>query len=56
MYGEENPSAKLTAAAVCAIRADRRAGWIIAKQYGVSKSLINAVRRREVWRGKVEVQ
>jgi hypothetical protein len=50
MYGEANPSAKLTDAAVRTIRADSRTARIIAKEYGVSKSLINAVRRGEIWR------
>ena len=48
--GEGNPNAKLTISAVRAIRADQRAERIIAREYGVSKSLIGAVRRREIWR------
>jgi hypothetical protein len=49
MYGEANPSAKLTAAAAQTIRADRRTGLVIAKEYHVSKSLVNAIRRGELW-------
>ena len=50
MPGEANPSAKLTTTIVGEIRKDSRPGWVIAKEYGVSKSLIGAIRRREIWR------
>jgi HNH endonuclease len=49
MYGEANPSAKLTIGAVRAIRLDQRIHRIIAAEHDVSKSLIGAIQRREVW-------
>lgn len=48
--GERAGGAKLKAQQVVAIRKDDRIGRLIAAQYGVSKSLIEAIRRRKVWR------
>lgn len=50
MLGEANPSAKLTSAAVQAIRADQRPSRAIANEYRVSKTVVNAIRRGELWR------
>ena len=48
--GAESGNAKLTESAVLAIRADRRAQKLIAEDYGVSKSLIWAIKSRQAWR------
>lgn len=48
--GEKAPSAKLTASQVLEIRKTTEPAWVIAPQYGVSKSLIWAIRRGRVWK------
>lgn len=50
LYGEKHHGAKLTAAAVIAIRQDPRRGEDVAKDYGVSRSLVGQIRRKEGWR------
>tara|TARA_R110000823_G_C15723655_1_gene478953 strand:- start:103 stop:600 length:498 start_codon:yes stop_codon:yes gene_type:complete len=50
LQGENHPVSKLTGSQVHAIRADPRGIIRVAKDYGVSKSLISAIRRREAWR------
>ena len=47
--GERNGRAKLQPADVLEIRQDERLFRQIAEEYGVSKSLIAAIKRREVW-------
>jgi hypothetical protein len=48
--GEANPAAKLTAAAVRAIRADKRTHRQVAAAYGVSMGSIENVRARRTWK------
>lgn len=49
-HGEKNASAKLTEHLVRQIRTDKRSAQILAKEYGVSQSSIDAVRNRTTWR------
>lgn len=48
--GELNPPAKLALAQVLAIRASTEKGPLLAARYGVSNSLIWAIRRRKLWK------
>ena len=48
--GERHPESKLTEADVRAIRASAEQGIVLAAHYGVTPSLISAVRRRKAWR------
>lgn len=48
--GEKNGNAVLTADQVLEIRTDRRTQPEIARDYGISRSLVSAVQRREAWR------
>ena len=48
--GDAHPNAKLTAAAVKAIRKDTRVERLIALDYGVTESTINDVRNRRYWK------
>lgn len=48
--GETNGGAKITEAAVKEIRASPKDALSIAEQYGVSRSLIYAIRERRIWR------
>lgn len=50
LKGEEHGNAKLTGEAVQAIRSSTGLQREVAAVYGVDKSLIGKVRRREVWR------
>jgi hypothetical protein len=50
LKGEEHANAKLTEAAVRAIRASTRLQREEAAIYGVDKTLIGKIRRREVWK------
>ena len=47
--GETSGNSKLTAEQVLLIRADTRDQRAIAADYGVSKSLVGAIKRGEVW-------
>jgi hypothetical protein len=47
--GEAHPNAKLTAADVVAIRADKRTNKAVAADYGVTWYNVNAIRRRVAW-------
>lgn len=49
-HGEKNKNSKLTTEKVRLILEDPRASIKIAKDYGVSGSLIRMIKRREVWR------
>lgn len=49
MQGEAHPGAKLTLAKVAEIRKIRMTNEEIARKFGVSKSLIGAIKRGEVW-------
>lgn len=49
LRGEDHASSKLTEKDVAAIRADARPQSQIAKDYGVSQSLVCMVRTRKVW-------
>lgn len=51
--GEANPGAKLTEQAVREIRGDSRSNQAVARSYGVSKSLVSAVRNGIVWKDVV---
>jgi HNH endonuclease len=48
--GENNPSAKLNWEKIRLIRNDKRPGSIVAKNYGVDKGTINAIRRFRTWK------
>jgi len=48
--GERSPHAKLTNEQVLAIRSDPRFLRVIAAEYGIGKSLVSVIRRREVWK------
>ena len=48
--GERNGSVKLTEDAVRQILADQRLNVAIARDFGVSKSTIAMIKRREIWR------
>lgn len=48
--GERNPSAKLTAAQVLSIRADRSQTKDIALSYGISMTTAYSIKSRETWR------
>lgn len=50
MQGEDHPSAKLNEKDVIAIRKDPRHEIIVATEYGVSRSLIHAIRTRTAWK------
>lgn len=50
MKGEANPSSKLTAKEVRAIRQDARAMRVIAKDYGVGKTTIHRIKRFLLWK------
>lgn len=54
LYGEQSPNAKLTTDAVRTIRqryASRTAkGLQLAKEYGISKSLVSAIVNRQIWK------
>ena len=47
--GTKNGNSKLTEEKVIAIRADGRLGKFIATDYGISLSLVYAVKAREIW-------
>ena len=47
--GSNNPCAKLNEAQVIAIRQADAPNTVIARQYGVSPSLISLIKRRKVW-------
>jgi len=54
MNGESNGSAKLTASAVEEIRASVARGEVqrvIADRYGVSQTLVSAIKNGRVWNG-----
>lgn len=48
--GTEVNTNKLTPEQVLAIRADSRSGPQIARDYGVSKTLVNLIKKRKTWR------
>ena len=48
--GEQHYAAKLTVEAVRAIRASSESIYVTAKRYGVSKSTVSLIRRRETWK------
>ena len=47
--GEAHPAAKLTAADIPLIRSSPEPGRALARQYGVSQTLIQRIRHRKVW-------
>lgn len=49
-HGEDKPGARLTAAEVHAIRADRRPARTVATEHGVNHTAVLRIRRRERWR------
>jgi hypothetical protein len=48
--GVEQRDAKLNEERVREIRASNESGPTLAKRYGVDRSIINEIRRRELWR------
>lgn len=50
LSGERNANAKLTAAQADAIRSDSRTQAAIAQKYGVSTSLVSAIKNNTAWR------
>jgi hypothetical protein len=48
--GELNTKSKLTNAAVREILTSTATGGALARKFGVSRALVNMVRRREIWR------
>ena len=50
LRGEANANSKLTDEKVLEIRADKRAAYRIARDFGVSKTLIENIRHRKTWR------
>lgn len=48
--GESNGRAKITAAQARAIYLDKRSSLPISRQYGISQSMVNNIRRGESWR------
>jgi len=50
LRGECHGKSKLTTSAILSIRADARFLRVIAADYGVSQSLIHAIRKGKVWR------
>ena len=48
--GEANKRAKLTAAAVLAIRADGRVAREVAADYGISRTLVWGIKHRQTWK------
>jgi hypothetical protein len=48
--GESNPMAKVRAADVRAIRADARTAYAIAKERGLTLSLVARIKKRETWK------
>ncbi len=49
-YGDENPVSKLTSTDVALIRTSKTKQQILAKELGVTRSLISMVRNRKIWR------
>ncbi len=47
--GETHGTAKLTTAAVLAIRSDNRPQQVIAADFGVSRALIGQIKQRKIW-------
>jgi len=52
--GTRNPKAKLTEAQVSEIRASRKMGTELSKEYGVSKSAIYAIKSSTSWRNLLQ--
>ena len=52
MQGERNPAAKLTAEQAEAIRASDASDLDTANEYGVSRSLVRAIRQGKLWRSQ----
>ena len=50
LAGDDCPNSKLTSAQVLAIRADARSNRAIAREYGVDRGTIAAIKRRKTWR------
>lgn len=48
--GTAHGNAKLNEVDVLYIRESSKSGGVLAKQYGVSRSLIGSIRRRKIWR------
>ncbi len=48
-FGERHGNAKLVRSQIVSIRADQRVHLEIANAYGVSRTLIGAIKRRRVW-------
>lgn len=47
--GEKNGKAKLSASDIHAIRVDPRFGYVIAKEYKVTQSVISKIKRKTIW-------
>lgn len=49
-YGERNAMAKLTETQVIEIHSDKRRTFIIAREYGVSSSVVSNIRKEKTWK------
>lgn len=53
LAGERNPSARLTAQQVQAIRESTDTGVVLSRRFGISRSTVSSVRRQQSWRNAV---
>lgn len=49
-HGERHPQAKLQTFQIIQIRKDEREQRVIAAEYGVAPSLVNAIKQKKIWR------
>jgi hypothetical protein len=50
VYGIRHPRAKLTEKQIASIRSDGRSGYVIACEYGISKSNVYAIKAGQTWK------
>ena len=49
VFGDNHPSAKLTALDALKIRDSKRSGWQLGRQYGLSKTAVNNIKAGKTW-------